>query len=145
MDPREFLVVAKSLIEGKNPTPAECRTVIGRSYYAALNVASELVEELRILPGNKDTHADVMDMVASSNDHTLKIACDSLKQRKMVRVHADYHMDRKDVETVKKASLEVALAERIIQDIDQVRADESRWKTASDNIKVHAKLLKRLF
>jgi hypothetical protein len=147
MDPRDFLLVAKSLGEGKNPSPAECRTVIGRSYYAALNVASGLMDELNIpRDKSKDAHNDVLDIVAASKDLTLKSACDSLRQRKMVRVHADYRMDSRDVETVRKASMEVALAEKIIRDFDQIRADESRWKIASDNIKVHAKdVLKRAF
>jgi hypothetical protein len=140
MDPREFLDVAKSLIDGPNPSPAACRTVIGRSYYAAFNVACELVDELQIpLDKAKDSHSEILDIIVASQDHKLKGACDLLKARKAVRVHADHRMDKTDVEGTVKAGREYLLALNIISTFEQVRANETQWKAASDNMKEHAK------
>src|SRR5438094_749491 len=100
MDPRDFLALADTLINGPPPSPAVCRTVIGRSYYAALNVLTALVRELKIpLEKTKDSHNEVMIIVVESKDRNLKQACDSLARQKMVRVRADYDMDNQEVET----------------------------------------------
>jgi hypothetical protein len=56
MDPREFLGLAKDLLDA-TPNAVACRTAIGRSYYAALNVALSMLSELNIrLDRDEDSH-----------------------------------------------------------------------------------------
>jgi hypothetical protein len=139
MDPRDFLTLAKTLLERQTPTPADCRTAISRSYYAALLVAKSLVEEIGI-PLNKvrDSHSQVVDVLAGSDDRVLKGACDRLSGRKAVRVNADYNLQDFQVETVEKAGMEVCLAQGIIDDFDKFRRDERRWKLGSQKMTANA-------
>ena len=81
----------------------------------------------------------MIDLVVESKDHRLKVACDSLVQQKMVRNHADYHMDNRDVETVQKASLAFLVAKKAIETVDQVRSNPVQWSVASRNILDHAR------
>jgi hypothetical protein len=140
MDPREFLLLATSLINDPNPSPAVCRTVIGRSYYAALNVIRALVAELKIpLDKGKDSHREVMDLVAESKDADLKKACESLARQKMVRKKADYDMDNRDVESVRKASQALIFAQEAIQWADRTRANPALWNSAAGNMLDYAR------
>ena len=132
MDPREFLSLADALIRQQSPTPAVCRTVIGRSYYAAFNVIAAVLTELKIpLDKAKDSHREVMDLVVESQDANLKFACDSLAHQKMVRKKADYDMDNLDVETTQNASKAVLVAKRIIECVDRTRSNPVLWQNAS--------------
>jgi len=64
MDPRDFLALAETLVNEPQPSPAVCRTVIGRSYYAAFNVLAALIRELKIpLEKAKDSHIEVLTLV----------------------------------------------------------------------------------
>jgi hypothetical protein len=140
MNPRDFIVVAEMLINGSDLSPAVCRTVIGRSYYAALNVLYSLLKELGIpLEKGKESHKEIMDLVAESKDANLKYACDILAQQKHVRVHADYHMDNLTVETPLKASQALRSAKITIQRVDDVRSNADQWREASHHMIYHAK------
>jgi len=120
MDPRDFLDIANGLLT-QPPSPAACRTIIGRSYYAAYNVASSMVEELGIpLDKKKDSHKEVLDILVSSENQVIKNACDSLESQKKVRKDADYDMRNTFVETVQKASMALRLAKEIIKKLDRV-------------------------
>jgi uncharacterized protein (UPF0332 family) len=144
VDPRDFLTLAKKLIEEPDPSPAKCRTVIGRSYYAAFNVVAALVAELRIpLDKNKESHKQVMDLVVESKDGKLKTACDSLARQKIVRKHADYDMDNEEVGTVLKAARALLFAQSVIETVDQVRSNPVKWSVASRNIVDYARNILR--
>ncbi len=147
MDPRDFLDVAEILLENYG-TPATCRTVIGRSYYAAFNVAVSLLEELNIpLERQKDSHVEVLDLIAiPSKDPHLKTACDSIASLKKIRKLADYNMNDSGPDSVQKASRSMLVAEQAIKLLDQVHSDPAQWKAASDNMVDHARnVLRKVF
>jgi uncharacterized protein (UPF0332 family) len=110
MEPRDFLNIADSLLRGQNPSPAECRTAISRSYYAAFNVAQALLIELNIpMEKGKSSHNEVLDIIVESRNPILKEACDLLAGRKKKRVDADYNMKATDIETTQLAGKELFL------------------------------------
>jgi hypothetical protein len=144
MDPRDFLSVAAKLVAGPNPSPADCRTVIGRSYYAALNVVAAIVDELNIpRDKSKESHKEVTDLVANSHDRNLKAACDSIANQKMLRNRADYDMSNRDVETVQKASMALLLAKDAIRKVDGVRLNPDQWRVATHNIVEYARNIQK--
>jgi hypothetical protein len=135
MNPREFLSLAQSLIEKWPESPALYRTVIGRSYYAAFNVLAAITSEANIqLEKSGDSHIEVMNIVADSEDRYLKQACDSLARQKLVRRHADYDMKNKDVETLRKASMAIVFAQQTIGFVDQARSNPDSWRVAKEKI-----------
>ena len=145
MDPRDFLACARSLFDppagAPPPSPADCRSAISRSYYAALNVAAALVDGLKIpLDKQKESHKHVTDLVASGQDDLVQ-ACTLLAFQKEVRKLADYDMGNPDVETRLKASQSFLACARIIDLIDAVRNDKGRWKIAAARIRRQAKVL----
>jgi uncharacterized protein (UPF0332 family) len=142
MDPREFLVLAETLIKELPPNPAVYRTVIGRSYYAAFNVMAAILGELHIrLDKGKDSHTEVLDLIAESKDRTLKNACDSVRRQRMVRGWADYRMENTQVETELTASQAFLFAKSTIQQVDDVRSDPQRWSQAKENLLEYAKIM----
>jgi uncharacterized protein (UPF0332 family) len=140
MDPLDFLGLAESLVEGPSAGPAVFRTVIGRSYYAAFNVVAALTHEANIrLDKSKDSHREVLDIVADSNNPILKKACESLARQKMIRARADYEMNDVEVETRIKASRAVIFAKETIKQVDQVRSNKESWRQAKENMVACAK------
>ena len=140
MNPKDFLEVARKLLADKQPSPDCCRAAIGRSYYAAFNVALELVNELGIpLDKGKNSHDAVIEVIIVSEDRDLKAICENLKARKRLRTLADYNMNDKTVETQQKAGQELVLAERLIKQIEDVRKNESKWTVASGKMIWHAR------
>jgi hypothetical protein len=140
MNPRDFLAVARTLLDEKQPSAACCRASIGRSYYAAFNVALGLVNELGIpLDKAKNSHDAVIEVILDSEDSDLKEICDILKARKRMRTLADYNMKDSTVENPQKAGQELVLAERLIKKIDGVRKNEIKWTTASGKMIWHAR------
>ena len=138
MNPRDFLECSKKLLDppagGAKPRPADCRTAISRSYYAALNVAKSLIDELKIiLDKNVDSHREIMDLIAAGEDR-LETACTLLASQKVARKAADYDMEEKSVETVLKASQIYIACELSIKYMDAVRSDPARWGAASAKI-----------
>jgi hypothetical protein len=145
MNPRDFLALAETLISGAKPDPPTCRTVIGRSYYAAYNVVAALIAELSIpLEKGKDSHKEVVDLVAESKDASLKAACDSLARQKMVRRRADYEMDDNEVEKPLKASQALIFAKQTVAMVDRVRTNPDSWTEAKANMVAYAKLTRKL-
>ena len=119
--------------------------MIGRSYYAALNVFFALVAELRIpLDKQKDSHREVMDLVAESQDANLTFASVSLAAQKMVRKNADYEMNNHDVEKIQKAGQALLLARQTISRVDQTRNDAALWSIASQRMLTYARAIGKL-
>jgi hypothetical protein len=140
MNPRDFLVVARKLLDEKQPSPACCRAAIGRSYYAAFNVALGLVNELGIpLDKAKNSHDAVIEVIIDSEDNELKEICDILRARKRMRTLADYNMNDSTVENPQKAGQEILLAESLIRKIDGVRKNQVKWTVASSKMIWHAR------
>jgi uncharacterized protein (UPF0332 family) len=135
MDPRDFLNISKQMFDKDDPSAAECRSAISRSYYAAFNVASSLIHELRIsLDKQKDSHKEVIDLIAKGNDKRLERACHILLIQKELRRKADYRMEETSVETRQKASQAWVITSEAIKILDAVRADQARWDAASAEI-----------
>jgi hypothetical protein len=143
MDPREFLGLAKDLLDA-TPNAVACRTAIGRSYYAALNVALSMLSELNIrLDRDEDSHKRLAQILDSSENPDLKRACVRLANQKNLRKLADYDMGNASVETSQKAGLVFQLAKQTIEELDRVHSDANEWKEASEKMLAYAKNILR--
>src|SRR5437868_4576871 len=94
MDPRSFLTLATSLAS-TTAGPAECRSSISRSYYAAFNVAvAFLRDHAKLEPlGGRDKHAAVKNCWLQCGDNVGKQIGISLDTLHTQRKHADYDMN----------------------------------------------------
>lgn len=92
-DPLDFLQVTNSvLIGGVSQTEEFRRTAVSRAYYSAHLVSREFLlskAKVRVQPGGKVLHNDVIDAFGNSRDPSLK---HKLHQLKLMRETADYRL-----------------------------------------------------
>ena len=125
MDPRDFHTLASRLAAGT--TPAEYRTAIGRSYYAAFNVAAELLRNLGFPLGRgAAAHGEVQRCLSNAGDPAVAAVAAGLGQLHSRRNRADYQLDNPDVETSKNAMAAVSQAGAMITSLDQALAGPQR-------------------
>lgn len=130
MDPRDFHTLALRLAAGT--TPAEYRTAIGRSYYAAFNVAAELLRNLGFPLGKgAAAHGEVQKCLSSAGDPGVAAVAAGLGQLHSRRNRADYQLDKLDVETSKNAVAAVAQAGAMIASLDKAFAGPQRAQLQS--------------
>ncbi len=117
MDPREFQKLASDLVLRKGP--AEIRTSISRAYYATYNVGAEILTGMgfKIREGFGG-HGDVRNRLSNSSDSEIMRVGSQLSNLHTMRIHADYRLNRKDVENQKTAQSQVEQAERMIEILD---------------------------
>jgi hypothetical protein len=118
MNPREFQRLASELVTGK--TPAEIRTAISRAYYATHNVGAEILSRVgfRISEG-PGGHGDVWNRLSNSGDSEITKVGSQLSNLYAMRIHADYRLNRTDVENQKTAQGLVEQANRMIKILDE--------------------------
>jgi predicted HD phosphohydrolase len=58
MDPRDFLKLAEQLVVAHQAGAAQFRTAIGRAYYSAFNVASQVLDQLGFSPAENAHGSD---------------------------------------------------------------------------------------
>src|SRR5687767_13640233 len=118
MDPRDFNSLAAQLAGGA--TAAHCRSAISRAYYAAFNVAAQLLRGIGCPPGKGGAaHGDVQKFLGSCGDPAIAATATDLGSLHSRRIRADYQMDKTDVESPANALAVVRHADSMILLLDQ--------------------------
>ena len=126
MDPKEFQYLALKLAE-HGAFPSEFRSAISRSYYAVYNYGFNILKELGfIIPTNSEAHKEVYLHFNNSGDTLLKEVATKIDNLRTKRNHADYYLDRTDVEKQHNAKAIVHSADRLINTIEKQCNGENR-------------------
>jgi uncharacterized protein (UPF0332 family) len=136
MDPRDFNQVAIDIVVRRPPSgPAAYRSAISQAYYAALNVATDLLEGIGHSPGKGDSqHKKVVIYLQQSGDPALEDAGRLIDLMRGLRNQADYNMANAAVETPTKARDVAESAREAIEILDQFAADAACMRSAADAI-----------
>jgi hypothetical protein len=139
MDPREFYQVAQKIVlASPAPGPAWCRTAIGRAYFGALNVAVKSLGRIGADCGHgPQKHGRAVAFLFASGDESIKTASAMLDYLKTRRNHADYQLERTDVETLREARNAVERAKDVISCLDAFDADPQRHVPVIRNIEIY--------
>ena len=139
MDPRDFHALAVRLASGRGS--AERRTSIGRSYYAAFNVAMEMLRSMGFRIGRAAAaHGEVRLCLSNSGDAEVVLVASELGKLHTWRIRADYDLDRADVETGGTVDAMAKLAGELIRSLDasfsgpnrpQVQSVIAAWRRAN--------------
>ena len=137
MDSRQFQFLASRLAE-HGAYPAEFRTAISRSYYAVFHFGLDLLCGMGFsIPQNHVAHEQVYRHLNNSGDIALVKVATKMSELRTKRNHADYRLDRSDVESKENAKMFVQSAERIIEtmkkycqgkDRNQILKNINDWK-----------------
>ena len=127
MNPKEFQYLASGLVEKNGAFPSEYRTAISRSYYAVYNLGINLLKEMGFTISKKiDAHESMRRHFNNSGDIELINAAEKIKDLKNKRKHADYDLDRHDVEKKHNAKAYVYSADRLIKTMEKQCNGENR-------------------
>jgi hypothetical protein len=127
MDPIDFLRLAKDLLN--KDKPINCRTAINRSYYAAYNVAVNLVEKSHvIIPKSGAGHGEVGRCLGNCGIKALEEAQSKLLFLHNDRIKADYRLTNKAVEKKDNALKAVLSSEILIKTFDRYNSKQKRKK-----------------
>lgn len=130
MRPREFYDYAARLA-ANGARPAEFRTAVSRSYYAAYHVARELLARLGGQLTERDAHVDLRRHLEKSSDAVLVKAADDLRRLHADRKAADYNLSDVTFEKQKEALARVAKAQIIMEKIERQCAGPEKPKIAA--------------
>lgn len=134
MNPRDFNILAREL--ANRTDPASNRTAISRAYYAAYNVAANLLEDMRYpIPQDGNSHRRVRACLSYSQDKDMRIASHKLAELYSSRLEADYRLSKP--QNQKDAISRVDIAEGLINILDKVAKDKPRCQRAMDSIRKH--------
>jgi uncharacterized protein (UPF0332 family) len=126
MEPRQFLYLAERLAE-HGAYPAEYRSAISRAYYAAFHFGLILLREMGFsIVQNASAHEEVYQHLNNSGDDELAKAASKMSDLRTRRNHADYELNRHDVEEKKNATMLVHQAARLIETIEKRCHSENR-------------------
>jgi len=141
MDPQQFQYLASGLAEHGTSEP-EFRTAISRSYYAVYNVGINLLKDMGFtIPRNSNPHVFMPQHFKFSGNIELIEAAEKIKDLKTKRQHADYELDRTDVEQQQNAKTHVYSADRVINTLekqcygnkrDQIIKNMKAWRDATN-------------
>jgi len=125
MNPRDFQGLAEKLVTGK--TPAEFRTAISRAYYSVFSVGVELLDGMgfRISKGPQG-HGELGHRLSNSKHPDIEKVGSQLGDLMARRIHADYRLERKDVETMGNAQAIVQQASQMIKILDKYSTSPDR-------------------
>jgi uncharacterized protein (UPF0332 family) len=127
MEPRDFLTLAEKLVVAKNAGAVHFRTATGRAYYSAFHQVTKVLRELGFPPAESaEGHFQAVKLLQRSGDEKLEIAGGLLGDLYTLRRHADYELQRRDVEKSTSAKKAVEIALSIFEDLDSFVADQSR-------------------
>ncbi len=128
MEPRQFLYLAERLAE-HGAYPVEFRSAISRAYYAAFHFGLILLREMGFsIVQNASAHEEVYQHLNYSGDDELAKAASKMNDLRTRRNHADYELNRSDVERKKNARMLVQQAARLIETIEKRCHSENRSK-----------------
>ena len=101
MNPRDFHDIARQLyLDGR---PAALRSAISRAYYAAFNAGAEILRRAGFqISDGPGGHGEVRDCLSNSGDPEVEKAGYKLSNLHTQRLHADYKMDRSEIENKKR-------------------------------------------
>jgi len=123
VDPRDFLDTAKGLL--KSDSPANCRSVFNRSYYAAYNVGVSLLEEAGIpIKKNASGHGELDKYLANCGINEIKEAQTKLSFLASQRIRADYRLNEKAVEKHTNAEKAFLSSKSIIEVFTQFDSND---------------------
>ena len=126
MNPKEFQHLALRLAE-HGAFPSEFRTAISRAYYAVYNIGINLLKELGFTIANNDqAHKQVYYHFNNSGDSELIEVATKIDDLRTQRNHADYHLERDDVEKKYNAKAHAYSADRLIKTMEKQCTGENR-------------------
>jgi hypothetical protein len=97
MRAKEFAGGASRLAQIPGAGPADLRTSISRAYYAAYNVAVEVLIQIgAVLNAGLGGHSEVANCLIASGDNDVRDAGRAMSDLHTRRIHADYRMQRED-------------------------------------------------
>lgn len=127
MNPKEFQYLASGLVEKNGAFPSEYRTAISRSYYAVYNLGINLLKEMDFtIPKRLNAHVFMPRYFNNSGDSDLIEVATKIDDLRTKRNHADYDLDRHDVEKKHNAKAIVHLAARLIKTMEKQCTGENR-------------------
>lgn len=122
----DFIAVAGK-IAATYSDPANCRTAISRAYYGAFHLARSFLDGMGIKPPrNANTHVFIQHRLAGSGHPAAGKVASLLGDLHEDRLHADYRLDRKQIETVEHARASVERAMRIQTTLNECATSESK-------------------
>jgi len=137
MDPKDFLVIAKDLL--KKDKVVNYRTAFNRSYYAAYNMAVNLLKKSGVrIPENATGHGQVNIYLGNCGIRDLEETQSKLTNLRGDRNKADYKLKDKTVEKRNNAIKAVSNAELIIKTFD-LHSSQERRKKIAEGIKIYNK------
>lgn len=126
MDPKEFCLLAEELVH-KESRPVDCRTAISRAYYSVYNHGKLILNNLGIsIPRDGRGHRILQDKLSNSGVDEIVEVGSMLANLYTKRRHADYDMNRRDVEKRNNATLNVVLARKMLISLDKCKTDPIR-------------------
>ena len=126
MDPRQFLYLAQRLAE-HGAYPVEFRSAISRAYYAAFHVGLNVLKGMGFsIYENALAHKTVYQHLCNSGDDELDKTASKMNDLRTRRNHADYKLNRPDVEKKENARMLVHQAARLIETIEKRCQSEDR-------------------
>jgi hypothetical protein len=139
MDPAEFYTLAlKMIVGGPSPGPAQCRTAIGRAYYAALNRADQALARWGVSCGKgPQKHGLAVRLLHATGDPDLMTASTALNDLKTLRNRADYEMNDTSVESVYQAKVALEFAKDVMDFLEAVDTDPARRAPAESQIRAY--------
>ena len=127
MNPRDFQLIAMELLRGNRAV--DFRTAIGRSYYAAYNVAVEILKGMDFtISEGPQGHGEVRNRLHNSGDQDVEAMASELAELRGKRIDADYRLQRRAVENGKTAQTLVTQADKMIQIMDRCCSGPNREK-----------------
>lgn len=121
MDARDYLKLAMEL-SGRG-RPVDLRAAVGRAYYAAFNVAAELLRGWNIpVTRNAGGHGEVLRLLGNAGDVELNQVTNELVRLRNKRNAADYDLAAKDVEDPRTVEILVDRSGWVINTLDRCAA-----------------------
>ena len=137
MEPSEFLTTAKQLL--KNDTASNCRTIIGRSYYAVYNVSWDLLKSAGVNIGaGSSGHGIIPTYLNNCGIQELKEAQQLIVNLHADRIKADYNMNSSSVEKRVNAEKAIKKSETLIQTLRSYKT-ECKLQDIKDGIQKYKK------
>jgi len=125
MNPRDFYELASNLAANNNA--AHLRTAVSRAYYAAYNTGVEILEKMGFtIKKSPEGHADVRMCLNNSGNTEVEEAASKLSTLSTQRIHADYRLNKVDVENPKTVEALIKDANNIIAILDSCISEPKR-------------------
>lgn len=126
MDGRDFIKVAKSLIQGIEE--AEYRSAVSRAYYGAFIFARQLLQSWGFYAEKgAGAHGEVRNRFANCGLSNVEKAANKLRDFHSRRIDADY-LRKEDIGKKKTAGFYVKIAEDIVKDFEICTNEPERTK-----------------